>query len=77
MIQKYRTLIIFLLVTSLLFSAPPFTAKSTIILLNRSDPLPFSVVVNATGTGDYENIQEGIDNIREGGTVFMEEGRGG
>ena len=40
----------------------------------RSPEISHSIIVDASGNGDFLTIQEGIDNSQPGGTVFVREG---
>ena len=67
---KSLLLVVFLILAALLLS---FT-EGSISLPGERRRNGGTIVVNATGSGDYEGIQEAIDDADEGDIVFVEAG---
>ena len=64
-----------LLVVFLILAALPLSCtEGSISLPEKRGRSGGTIVVNATGSGDYERIQEAIDDADEGDAVFIEAG---
>ncbi len=55
------------------FSTISFAARGVVVLPKTSEE--YDIVVSQTGDGDYESIQDALDEAKEGDTIFVKAGK--